>query len=89
MARRAGRDRDRGGARGADIIAAEEGHSRGAHVVLCLAPPPEEFDDARWTCRAPKRERFRRLLKVAEVRRLPEGTGDASADGEAFDRANE
>jgi hypothetical protein len=78
-----------GGARGADIIAAEEGHSRGAHVVLCLALPPEKFErrsvdlpGTEW------RERFRRLLKVAEVRQLPEGAGDASADDEAFDRAN-
>jgi hypothetical protein len=77
-----------GGARGTDIIVAEEGHFRGAHVVLCLALPPEEFD--RRSVDLPGTEwrgRFRRLLEVAEVRQLPEGTGDASPD-EAFVRAN-
>ena len=34
-----------GGARGADIIAAEQGLARGAHVRLCLALPPDEFED--------------------------------------------
>src|SRR5690348_10438928 len=32
-----------GGARGADLIAAEEAHARGARVVLCLALPADEF----------------------------------------------
>ncbi len=32
-----------GGARGADLIAAEQARALGAAVVLCLAQPPEEF----------------------------------------------
>jgi hypothetical protein len=65
-----------GGARGADIIAAEEGHARGAHVVLCLALPPDEFE--RRSVDLPGTDwssRFRRLLSVAEVRELSKEVG--------------
>jgi hypothetical protein len=79
-----------GGARGADIIAAEEGHARGAHVVLCLALPPSEFEQqsvdlagTNWSTR------FHRLLHVAEVRRLSEETGQTPAGDEVFARTNE
>lgn len=60
-----------GGARGADLIVAEEGQALGARVVLCLAEPPEEFErtsvalpDTDWA------DRFRKLLASAEVRVL-------------------
>jgi hypothetical protein len=74
-----------GGARGADIIIAEEAHSRGAALHLCLALPPEEFERVSvhlpgtvWTAR------FRRLLRLAlVVEVLPHGP-----DGEMFARTN-
>jgi hypothetical protein len=82
-----------GGARGADIIAAEIGHARGAHVMLCLALPPAEFErqsvdlpDTDWG------ERFRHLLSVAEVHELAASAGNAgdpAADDQLFARANE
>jgi hypothetical protein len=79
-----------GGARGADIIAAEEGHARGADVLLCLALPPEEFErrsvdlpGTDWS------DRFRRLLTVAEVRQLADVVGQVPAGDEVFARANE
>jgi NAD(P)-dependent dehydrogenase (short-subunit alcohol dehydrogenase family) len=69
-----------GGARGADIIVAEEALDRGAQVVLCLALEPEEFEqasvaiaDTDWS------ERFRRLLRRAEVRVLEHGSPDDPA----------
>jgi hypothetical protein len=65
-----------GGARGSDIIAAEEATRRGATVVLCLALPVREFErrsveltGTDWI------DRFRRLLAVAEVRQLPGTVG--------------
>jgi hypothetical protein len=74
-----------GGARGADIIAAEQAHARGAAIVLCLALPPGEFeqrsvalDGTSWL------GRFRSLLGVAEVRVLPPG----AADDNVFARTN-
>jgi hypothetical protein len=78
-----------GGARGADIIAAEQAHARGAAIVLCLALPPGEFErrsvaleGTSWT------GRFRRLLDVAEVRVLsPAEPGDAD-DDRVFARTN-
>lgn len=76
-----------GGARGADIIAAEEANVRGARVLLCLALPPDEFE--RGSVDLPGtdwRSRFRRLLHVGDVRVL-----DRAADqpGEpVFARAN-
>ena len=33
-----------GGARGADLIVAEQGLARGAQIVVCLALPQEEFE---------------------------------------------
>ncbi|MBG0817568.1 hypothetical protein [Planomonospora sp. ID82291] len=70
-----------GGARGADVIAAEEGHARGARVLLCLALPVEEF--RRRSVDLPGTgwgERFRRLLRVAEVLPPPDGTGRAGGE---------
>lgn len=76
-----------GGARGADIVAAEEGLARGAHVVVCLALPPDEFE--RRSVGPPGGDwsrRFRRLLDAADVRQL---AGATAHDGdEAFVRAN-
>jgi hypothetical protein len=79
-----------GGARGADIIAAEEGHARGADVVLCLALRPDEFE--RRSVELPGTDwssRFRRLLSVAEVRELSKEVGEVPAGDEVFARANE
>lgn len=79
-----------GGARGADVIVAEEGLSRGAHVRLCLALPPDEFEarsvaipGTDWA------DRFRALLAEADVGTLADRIGTAP-DGEAiFARTNE
>ncbi|GIJ57329.1 hypothetical protein [Virgisporangium aurantiacum] len=75
-----------GGARGADIIAAEAALARGAHVVVCLALPPDRFVEQSvdlpgtdWAAR------FRRLLEVADVRELR----DPPAGDEVFTRTNE
>jgi hypothetical protein len=75
-----------GGARGADIIAAEEAYARGARVTVCLALPAEEFETVSvalpgtdWA------DRFRRLLAVADVHQL---TGVAPGDN-VFALANE
>jgi hypothetical protein len=76
-----------GGARGADLIAAEEAHARGASVILCLALPPDEFE--RSSVELPGTDwvaRFRALLAQAEVRQLPAGT---AVGDEAFAYANE
>jgi hypothetical protein len=66
-----------GGARGADITAAEEGLARGAGVVLCLAQPPERFvHESVELAGTDWEQRFRRLIAVADVRQLkdpPEG----------------
>jgi hypothetical protein len=74
-----------GGARGADIVAAEEAGRRGANVLVCLALPADEFErlsvhlpGTAWSAR------FRRLLAAAEIRRLP---GDPSGS-DVFVRAN-
>lgn len=78
-----------GGARGADIIGAEEGYSRGAHVMLCLALPADEF--RRRSVDLPGTDwgsRFRRLLSVAEVRELTAVATVADGD-EVFARTNE
>jgi hypothetical protein len=57
-----------GGARGADILAAEAALARGARLRLVLALPPDEFvatsvalPGSDWT------DRFRDLLRVADV----------------------
>lgn len=69
-----------GGARGADIIVAEEALARGADVRLRLALPPEEFvrqsvelPDSDW------RERFDRLVEASEVQELSGGGEDVFA----------
>jgi uncharacterized protein len=71
-----------GGARGADIIVAEQARLRGAQIVLCLALPPDEFvdrsvalPDSDWA------DRFSALLADADVRVLgDEPVGVASGD---------
>ena len=75
------------GARGADIIVAEEALTRGARVVLCLAASVDEFEresvalpDSDWS------KRFRALLDVAEVR-LP-GDQESARGEDVFARAN-
>jgi uncharacterized protein len=75
-----------GGARGADIIAAEECLARGANVVLCLALDPDEFQnrsvslpETDWTAR------FRALLERADVRVLENPPSDDSV----FAKTNE
>lgn len=74
-----------GGARGADILIAEEAHARGAALHVCLALPPEEFEhtsvhlpDTVWT------GRFRRLLRLA----LRVEVLHAEPDEDAFARTN-
>jgi uncharacterized protein len=77
-----------GGARGADILAAEAGLRRDAQVQLCLALPPDEFEkrsvelpDTDWL------SRFREVRKhsTEEVVSTPDKDG---ADGDPFVRAN-
>jgi hypothetical protein len=78
-----------GGARGADILAAEAGLRRGAGVYVCLALPPDEFErcsvvlpDSDWATR------FRSLLERAEVE-VASDANDTSTDGtDVFERAN-
>lgn len=77
-----------GGARGADLIVAEQGLGRGAKVVVCLALPQEEFErqsvelpDSDWV------DRFRRVLKAADVRHLSEHAGAVPGD-DVFVQAN-
>ncbi|MFC6541619.1 hypothetical protein ACFQES_33390 [Nonomuraea salmonea] len=76
-----------GGARGADIIGAEQALLRGASVRLCLALPPDGFarrsvdlEGTDW------RERFERLCRRARVAVLP---GDPGRGDEVFARTNE
>jgi hypothetical protein len=79
-----------GGARGVDIIAAEQGHARGAHVMLCLALPPAEFQ--RRSVDQPGTDwgdRFHRLLSVAEVQELPATACEAAEGDQVFARTNE
>ncbi|WP_139173779.1 hypothetical protein [Geodermatophilus telluris] len=76
-----------GGARGADLIVAEEARARGAHVVLCLALPREDF--VRRSVDIPGTdwaERFDRVAAAAEVRVL-DGV-DGGAPDDVFARAN-
>jgi hypothetical protein len=77
-----------GGARGADLIVAEQGLARGAKVVVCLALTQEEFErrsvelpDSDWV------DRFRRVLKAAEVRYLSEQPDVVPGD-DVFAQAN-
>lgn len=62
-----------GGARGADLIVAEQGLGRGARVVLCLAEPPAEY--VRGSVALPGSdwvERFGRVRDQAAVQVLPD-----------------
>jgi hypothetical protein len=77
-----------GGARGTDIIVAELARTRGASVVLCLALPPEAFNERSvalpgtdWS------QRFAALLEVADVRVLDTEVDSAAGD-DAFERTN-
>lgn len=77
-----------GGARGTDLIVAEQGLARGAKVVVCLALPQEEFErrsvelpDSDWV------DRFRRILKAANVRHLADHAGAVPGD-DVFAEAN-
>ncbi|WP_138732172.1 patatin-like phospholipase family protein [Modestobacter excelsi] len=77
-----------GGARGADILAAEAGLRRGARIRVCLALPPDEFErrsvdlpGSDWSAR------FRELLQRSEVEVPPPGEA-APDDEDAFARAN-
>jgi uncharacterized protein len=77
-----------GGARGADLIVAEEGLRLGARILVCLALPQEDFEQrsvelpgSDWT------DRFRRLLQVAEVRHLSDQVF-ALPDEDVFAQAN-
>lgn len=77
-----------GGARGADLIVAEEAQARGARVLLCLALPPEEFTGRSvdvpgtdWVAR------FGRIARRAEVRVLDDVDG-SGPDDDVFTRAN-
>jgi hypothetical protein len=77
-----------GGARGADILAAEAGLRRGAGVYLCLALPPDEFE--RCSVVLPGSDwatRFRSLLDRAEVE-VAQGANDTNEDVDVFERAN-
>lgn len=79
-----------GGARGADIIAAEESLARGAHVLLCLALEPDEF--VRRSVELPGSDwadRFRALIGAAEVRVLGDGDGGGTGGDDVFARTNE
>ena len=74
-----------GGARGADLIVAEEGLARGARVIICLALPQDEFErrsvelpDSDWA------SRFRKVLEAAEVRLLSDAIGAVPDDDEVF-----
>jgi hypothetical protein len=76
-----------GGARGADILAAEEAVGRGARLVLCLALPAAEFE--RRSVELPGTDwamRFRRLLGLADIETLDQpGSTDR---GNVYVRAN-
>ena len=79
-----------GGARGADLIVAEEGLARGARVVVCLALPQDEFE--RRSVELPGSDwvsRFRKVLKVADVRHLSDEIGAVPDDDEVFAVTNQ
>lgn len=78
------------GARGADIVAAEEALTRGARVILCLALAPDEFErasvalpDGDWS------SRFRALLGTVEVRVLRDEVPDAPTGDDVYARTNQ
>jgi hypothetical protein len=77
-----------GGARGADLIVAEEAHARGARILLCLALPPDEF--TRRSVDIPGTDwaaRFERIRQVAEIRVL--GNVDSHGSDNVFALAND
>jgi uncharacterized protein len=74
-----------GGANGTDIVVGEECLARGASSVVCLALPPDEFEqrsvagrEGDWPAR------FRALLEKSDVRVLP----DPPPGDEVFARTN-
>ena len=76
-----------GGARGADLIVAEEAQARGARILLCLALPREEFVERSvdipgtdWL------DRFDRIAALADVR-VFDGA-DSEGTDDVFARAN-
>ena len=79
-----------GGARGADLIVAEQGLARGARVLICLALPQDEFE--RRSVELPGSDwvsRFRKVLKVADVRLLSDEIGAVPEDDEVFAVTNQ
>lgn len=77
-----------GGARGADLIVAEQGRKRGARVIVCLALGQEEFE--RRSVELPGSDwvdRFRAVLEGADVRYLAEQAGVVPGD-DVFARVN-
>ncbi len=75
-----------GGARGTDIICAEQGLARGARVIVCLAIPAAQFTTT--SVILPETDwdtRFTRLLTTSEVRTLADGSAD---DPSVYARAN-
>jgi hypothetical protein len=64
-----------GGARGGDVVIAEEAFERGAALHLCLAQPPAQFErDSVLLPGTTWAARFRRLLRLAvTVEVLPRG----------------
>ena len=76
-----------GGARGADLIVAEEAHARGARILLCLALPRGEFE--RRSVDIPGTDwvtRFGKIAGAAEIRVLGDAVRGGSDD--VFARAN-
>jgi hypothetical protein len=75
-----------GGARGSDIIGAEQGLARLARVIVCLAMAPDDFERASVAQRGTDwSQRYHHLLSVAEVRLVPGGKPN---DSQPFARAN-
>ena len=79
-----------GGARGADIIAAEQALGMGAEVWLLVALPDEQFvplsvelPDTDW------RDRFAALRRRCPTRFQPDELGPAASAEEAFERNND
>ena len=74
-----------GGANGTDIVVAEECLARGASSVVCLALPPDEFEQRSVTGREGDwPARYRALLEKSDVRVRP----DPPSGDEVFARTN-
>jgi hypothetical protein len=74
-----------GGARGADLIAAEAARERGARVRIVLALPPDEFEAASVALEGTDwADRFRAMLEVAEVEVVEHAPG-----ADVFESTNE